>query len=45
MKNTEENNGKVGKISQKIVKRYGKYGGKAGRKVIRYEIWKKIQVE
>ena len=28
MKNTEENNGKVGKISQKIVKRYWKYGKK-----------------
>jgi hypothetical protein len=29
MKNTEENNEKIGKMRKKIVKRYGKYGRKA----------------
>jgi hypothetical protein len=29
MKNTEENSVKIGKIKKKIVKRYGKYAGKA----------------
>ena len=29
MKHTEENSEMIGKIKKKIVKRYGKYGGKA----------------
>jgi hypothetical protein len=29
MKNTDENNEKIGTIQKKIVKRYGKYGRKA----------------
>jgi aryl-phospho-beta-D-glucosidase BglC (GH1 family) len=35
MENTEENSEKIGKIWKKIVKRYGKYGRKARRIVIR----------
>jgi hypothetical protein len=37
MENMEENNEKLWKIQKKMVKRYGKYGRKASRIVIRYE--------
>ena len=48
MENTEENNEKIGKIWEKIVKWFGKYGRKASRIVKRFgkykwKLWKDMK--